>query len=88
MLSLQGPNVLNYGLTMEHTITQGQHYYLTPCVQPTSHQIVHSFACRLTITTHFNEEKSTLLRRLLCCSIDWFVSGNWTSGMYFVGSPD
>jgi hypothetical protein len=72
---------------MEHTVTQGQHYYLTPCVQPTSHEIAHSFARRFTITNQHHYHTPTLLRRLLCCSIDWWVSGDWTSGMYSLEYP-
>jgi hypothetical protein len=80
--------MLHYVATLEHTVTQGGHYYLTPCVQPSSHQIAHSFALRFTITNQHHDQTPTLLRRLLCCSIDWFVSGRWTSGMYSIGSPD
>jgi hypothetical protein len=82
----QMSNVPHLVLTLEHTVTQGQHFYLTPCLQPTSHQIAHSFARRFTITNQYHEHTPTLLRRMLCCSIDWWVSGNWTSGMYSPGS--
>lgn len=78
--------MLHYVLTMEHTVTQGQHYYLSSCIQQTSHEIVHSFVRRFTITNQLHYQTPTLLRRLLCRSIDWFVTGAWTSGMYFFGS--
>jgi hypothetical protein len=73
--------MFHYVHTMEHTITQGQHFYMNSRLQPTSHQVAHSFARRYTITNAHHEQTPTLLRRMLCSSIDWYVSGHWKSGM-------
>jgi hypothetical protein len=66
---------------MEHTITQGEHYYMSSCVQASCHESVHSFVRRFTVTNQLHYQTQSLLRRLLRASVEWFVSGQWESGL-------
>ena len=80
LFRFQRPNTLHYVLTMEHTITQGHHYYMTSTIQASTHEIVHSFVRRHTVTNQLHYDTRALLRRLLCGWIDWYVRGQELEG--------
>jgi hypothetical protein len=65
---------------MDHTITQGHHYYMVSTMQASTHEIVHSFVRRHTVTNQLHYETRSLLRRLLCGWIDWYVRGPGLEG--------
>ena len=65
---------------MEHTITQGLHYYMSSTIQASTHEIVHSFVRRHTVTNQLHYDTRALLRRLLCRWTDWYVRGQQNEG--------
>lgn len=71
---------MHYVLTMEHTITQGHHLYFSSCLQSSASEIVHSFVCRYVVTNELHYTTVSMLRRLLCTSVNYFVSGRYASG--------
>jgi hypothetical protein len=71
---------------MEHTITQGQHYYMSSCMQLSAHEIIHSFVRWHIVTNQLHYTTAALLRRILVSSVQWFVSGQWESGKAYSAS--
>ena len=80
---LQRPNTFCYRLTMESTVTQGHHIYMSSCAQSTAQEIVHSFVGRYTVVNELHYNTAPLLHRLLCASVSFFIDGTFASGKSF-----
>jgi hypothetical protein len=80
LFRIMRPNTFHYVLMMEHTITQGHHFYMACCGLSTAFEIVHSFVGRHTVTNELHHDAISMLRQLLCASVLYFINGDHREG--------
>jgi hypothetical protein len=82
MFRIQRPTTFHCVFTLDHTITQGHHFYMVKNIRASTHQVAHSFVGRYTVTNKLHYYTTSLLRRLLCASVAFFVGGQYKSGKW------